>query len=116
MSPGITPDINALDSTCIDWPGYWNVARYQMDDQHVVIKTLRVAAITDQTTAVAGHQILPSATRLNALLQQHPVEVFFAPVSESTARVSTVPLVPDLPPNVHLQTFRTSLRSANPNY
>ena len=79
-----------------------------MDDQHIIVKTLRVATSAGQTE-VAGHPNPLVATRLNAVLQQHPVEVFFVPTSAATARVTTT-VVPDLPPNVHLQTFRTSLR------
>ena len=81
-----------------------------MDDQHIIVKTLRVA-VTSGKTSVAGHPNLHVATRLNAILQQHPVEVFFAPTSVATARGTATAVVPDLPPNVHLQTFRTSLRS-----
>ena len=80
-----------------------------MDDQHIIVKTLRVAATAGQAE-VAGNPNLLVATRLNAVLQQHPVEVFFAPISAATARVTASTVVPDLPPNVHLQTFRTSLR------
>ena len=84
-----------------------------MDDQHVVVKTLRVAATAGQTGAVGGRHNLAVATRVNALLQQHPIEVFFASVQESAARTSATVAIPDLPTNVHLQTFRTSLRSAD---
>jgi hypothetical protein len=80
-----------------------------MDDQYIIVKTLRVAATSGQPGA--GHPNLLVATRLNAILQQHPVEVFFAPVSAATVRATATTVVPDLPPNVHLQTFRTSLRS-----
>ena len=89
---------------------------YQMDDQHIIVKTLRVAATTGQTEAVAGRPALHVATRLNAFFQQHPVEVFFAPaqsapVARATAATVGTTVIPDLPPNVHLQTFRTSLSS-----
>ena len=43
---------------------------YQMDDQHIIVKTLRVAATTGQTEAAAGRPTLHVATRLNAVLQQ----------------------------------------------
>ena len=84
-----------------------------MDDQHVVVKTLRVAATGSQTDAVDRHPNLAVATRLNAVLQQHPIEIFFASVQEPAARTSATVPIPELPPNVHLQTFRTSLRSAD---
>lgn len=88
--------------------GCW--IRYEMDDQHIIVKTLRVTATGGKLKALAGHPSLAVTTRLNAVFQQHPVEVFFAPVPVSTARVTAATIIPDLPPNVHLQTFRTSLR------
>ena len=49
------------------------------------------------------------ANRLDALLQQHPVEVFFSRGEASDDGRYFTPS--ELPKNVHLQTFRTSLTS-----
>ena len=51
---------------------------YQMDDQHIIVKTLRVAATTGQTEAAAGRPTLHVATRLNAVLQQVCLTITFS--------------------------------------
>ena len=88
---------------------------FEMDDQHIIVKTLRVQA---KASAQKGQMAV--ANRLDALLQQHPVEIFFAaaemntvsPAHKTSIAASKAVALPDpLPRNVHLQTFRTSLTS-----
>ena len=80
-----------------------------MDDQHTIVKTLRVAASSGQTK-VAGHPNLRVATRLNAICAAS-CRGFLRAYLGGSKRGTATAVVPDLPPNVHLQTFRTSLRS-----
>ena len=72
---------------------------WQMDDQHRAVKTLRVRP-TDKPSYFA---------RGDSLHAHHPIAVYFAGdglASEATAARGAA-AVPDLPPNIHLHTFRT---------
>ena len=78
---------------------------YQMDDTHRIVKTLRLFALPSSRG-------LSVANRLAALRAQHPVSMFFTAANNDLPTVSLCKQdLQELPPNVHLHTFRTSLTS-----
>ena len=88
---------------------------YQMNDTDPIVQTLRVQAV-GKSVGSSDSGSLAAAFRFNALLQQHPVSLFFTkataiPVGEQGAAAASVrsaaAAMPTLPPNVHMYTLRT---------
>jgi hypothetical protein len=81
---------------------------FQMNDTHRIVKTVRLHALPSSKG-------LAVANRITALQAHHPIGVYFAAAADSSTAAGNAAVAhsqlktPELPPNVHLHTFRTSL-------